>query len=756
MKQQKEITIGELNSLFEKYGNLGYQVETPYGYHDIEWCGITEKDADVYYCEVENGLYVEGADKHRLKKENGDFVTLEKIKKGEKIQTKNGISSVKEIKLQNFKDTLYDIQVANVQQYYSNGIVSHNTTLTVDSLLFLFFGKTTKTKTFDQIFNLYSDDDIVSVKGYLNVDGDDYVIERLLERKGKRIGGYAIFNHLNFYEILPNGEERSLKGEDRIKTEKKITEFIGDYEDFKTTIVTTNKNMLDLVESKPTERGRIFTKFIGVDILREKETIGKEFYNEWRVKSKISKYDIAELKEENEILENNILETENIKKGIIKRLEEESEKLKMLENEHNEKLSFKYNDIDQELLKLNQSNIIDGINFLKAEISNRSENLKVLKEEHKKSKSNVAYDPIKFKELNDEERSLLIRITKKEEEITRLEQLVIDLENGEFCPTCKRTYDDIDNTEEIEKHNKQIFLSKDELKLLNNNFNIIKKDIEKWNEIRQSWEKYEKEKLNIDRKELEIDQFENNLKKGEIQLKEYNSNKDKIEKNRELETMLFQLNMRIENVKNEKENILIDLTNNENEIKGFTNKINSNNNLINEMVKEEKIDSIFKLYIEIFGKNGISKLVLATMVPIINSYLKQILHETATFSLKLELNERNELDFYMIDEVPTPEEVIEVKKHLYSGSGYEQTVGALALRCVLSKVCALPKPNIMVFDEVFGMVAQENLALVGYFFEKIKEYFEHIFIISHNPYVKEWGNNYIEIEKRNNLSLIKQ
>jgi hypothetical protein len=32
---EKEITIGELHEIYQKYGNLGFKVETPYGYKDI-------------------------------------------------------------------------------------------------------------------------------------------------------------------------------------------------------------------------------------------------------------------------------------------------------------------------------------------------------------------------------------------------------------------------------------------------------------------------------------------------------------------------------------------------------------------------------------------------------------------------------------------------------------------------------------------------------------------------------------------------
>ncbi len=48
----------------------------------------------------------------------------------------------------------------------------------------------------------------------------------------------------------------------------------------------------------------------------------------------------------------------------------------------------------------------------------------------------------------------------------------------------------------------------------------------------------------------------------------------------------------------------------------------------------------------------------------------------------------------------------------------------------------------------------ENLEMVGEFFKKIKEYFEHIFVISHNPLIRNWSDNLIMIKKEENVSSI--
>jgi DNA repair exonuclease SbcCD ATPase subunit len=136
------------------------------------------------------------------------------------------------------------------------------------------------------------------------------------------------------------------------------------------------------------------------------------------------------------------------------------------------------------------------------------------------------------------------------------------------------------------------------------------------------------------------------------------------------------------------------------------------------------------------------------MIPLINQELHRLLSDSCYFFLELNINDKNELEFLMIDSETR------IVKPLNSGSGYERTISSLALRSVLTKVSSLPKPNIVVMDEVFGKIADENLEMVGEFFKKIKNYFEHIFVISHNPLIRNWSDNIIMIKKEDNVSSI--
>jgi DNA repair exonuclease SbcCD ATPase subunit len=141
---------------------------------------------------------------------------------------------------------------------------------------------------------------------------------------------------------------------------------------------------------------------------------------------------------------------------------------------------------------------------------------------------------------------------------------------------------------------------------------------------------------------------------------------------------------------------------------------------------------------------------MKTMMPLINSELQRLLEDSCHFRLEIRINDKNEVEFLMIDNNT------QIEKLMSSGSGYERTIASLALRAVLSKICSLPKPNIIVFDEVFGKISNENLDMVSEFFKKIKEYFEKIFVITHNPLVTNWSDNVVRIEKVDNISFVNQ
>jgi DNA repair exonuclease SbcCD ATPase subunit len=168
--------------------------------------------------------------------------------------------------------------------------------------------------------------------------------------------------------------------------------------------------------------------------------------------------------------------------------------------------------------------------------------------------------------------------------------------------------------------------------------------------------------------------------------------------------------------------------------------------LIEIIKKEEEVEKIYKIYIELVGKKGISKLVLRSVLPIINSEVQRLLSDIVDFEVEIFMNDKNDVQFLIVKD--------DVSNLLKSGSGLEKTTASLALRAVLGKMSSLPMPNFITFDEVLGKIAPVNLEKLKELFDKISNMYEIVFFITHNDLVKDWSNNLITVTKDNNISKI--
>ena len=144
------------------------------------------------------------------------------------------------------------------------------------------------------------------------------------------------------------------------------------------------------------------------------------------------------------------------------------------------------------------------------------------------------------------------------------------------------------------------------------------------------------------------------------------------------------------------------------------------------------------------GKKGISKLVLRSVLPIINSEVQRLLEEVCDFEVEIFIDDKNDVQFLINKD--------DISKQLKSASGFEKTAASLALRSVLGKLSTMPMPNFITFDEVLGKVAAENLEKLKTLFDKIKDMYEIVFLITHNDLVKDWGDKVITVNKVSNIS----
>lgn len=617
------------------------------------------------------------------------------------------------------------------------------TTATVDLLLYLFFNSTTKGKTALELFNTFRDNNEVSVKGYLVIDNVEYVIERKVVRKKSKTGEFSSKSFLDFYRY-ENGETINLEGEQRRDTENIIKEAIGTEEDFLSTILTTGHNLEELIDSKPTARGVILTRFLGLESLKNKELVCKEIYNEWSKKLVSNTYNIVSLETDNETSASSIVESEEQIKVQSENLLAIEKRLQDLSNERDKVLLSKNNDIDQELINTNPTLLKREI----GELQTKLDTAKVSGDEIIVKEPSTYYSEDDHEKKTKEITNLTISGAGVQSEITWNENVVHQLETGTICPTCKRPLEGVDHSKEINETKELISSLKETLSRNETIMDNLKKEELVFSALKKEYDNYERNKLRKEKLELEVEKYQLEIDKNQKRLDNYDNNKNKLEENQKIDGNLLILKTKMDTASADIRQTNISIERHRANIVTMNEKIKINLDLIKKIKSEEELISVFKVYLMIFGKNGISKVIMKNMIPLLNQELHRVLSDSANFQLELNINDKNELEFLMIDNETR------VVKPLGSGSGYEKTIASLAIRSVLTKVSSLPKPNIIVMDETFGKVADENLELVGEFFKKIKNYFEHILVISHNPLIRNWSDNLIMIKKDDNVSCV--
>ena len=624
------------------------------------------------------------------------------------------------------------------------------TALSVDLLLFLFFNETTRTKVAAQIFNKFRDTNTVRVKGRINIDGGDYIIERILTRsKKKSEEGYNVKTDLNFQKIMADGSIQNLEGEQRRETDDFIRKSIGGVDDFLLTIIATSDNLEELIHTLPTQKGKLLSKFIGLEVIEQKEEIVKELKSAWAKNLKSDQYNSGDLtKEINDL---------NVK---IKDLNDDNTfcnvKLDELKVELNETNSIKDTllsqkiVIDTEIIRLRPEDIDREIDAITEKGKKSKEKYDILKEEFDKL-TEVEYDGQTHKEWKQQLSDLNTAKSHRSIKKDTVQDLIKNLEEGEFCSLCKQPLKDVDHSDEI-KANKLVLeeLIKG-LKELEVEIEEAKNEIEKFDKIKEKVDEYDRKSIMVDKIELEIENLRLQLKEKKDLKKNYEDNIGNIEKNKDLDSKILGYNAKLERLNRERDGYISRTQRNKSDIERAEDIITKNKELIKTIKIEEEVKIIFEIYIRMVGKNGIVKLIMKNVIPLLNSELDRLLSDSANFRLAVDINAKQEVDFLLEKEDESGQKINYL---LTEGSGLEKTLGSLALRVVLSKISSLPKPNLLVLDEVFGKVANDNLENVCNLVSKISEYFDNLFVISHNPLIRDWGTNIITINKTNNISNI--
>lgn len=629
------------------------------------------------------------------------------------------------------------------------------TNFACDLIEFLLFGSvgSGKADVLKKIFNKHLPDETeVSVEGGIEIDGEHYVIKRTLTRpqRKKRTAKSVVSQKVEYYRVIDGTEialedSENLEAESNTQTNKIIKEAIGNKRDFNLVVSANSDNLKELVSMKDTERGKLLSRWIGLLPLEEKDIKAREKWNKEVSPSLISnKYNKEELKQcvetaEREIVNlNDLIKIAEIKKteceANIEKYNKERDELMQLRQFVDPSLST----LDSVTLTTRQQRLVEEGKTINTQITSIEDEIKGLGE--------IDYSDEDYQELSERKTQLIQTIANIKADITSLKQTNERLAKSEFCPTCGQKLIGIDNSELIQENTNKINKLIESGIAHNAELQNISNKLLEIEEMRKKH--LEKSKLEIKIASLKVTVANKRNEYTEVtnKIKDLNRCKEAIEHNNKIDTKAEILKANIYTEDGIKSRLIGEIQSYVREIQHQEKMKSEQLIIIEKLEKEETIIKAWKLYLAMVGKNGISKMVLRTTLPIINAELKRLLSDICDFDVEVEIDDRNDITFSIIAD--------DVKSDLSSGSGFEQTVAALALRAVLGNISTMSRPSFMLLDEVLGGVAKENYDNIKELYDRMLKDYSFIFQVTHLEDIADWHDTTVTVKKVNRVSTI--
>lgn len=631
---------------------------------------------------------------------------------------------------------------------------SGKSTFAYDLLHFLLFGKTNtnKAKNLGELFNNYLPETrTINVEGCINIDGEDFIIRRTLTRPAQGKKTKTVTNKVEYYKVSEDGSEEILPEDNKQEasttaTSKIIKEALGNESDFDLIISANAKDLDNIISLTETEKGRLLSRWIGLSLIEDKDIKAREKWNkEISVGRYSDMYNQTQL--ETDIEELTATLTHNV--AQIKAYNNQIDTLNKSIEEYQQSKELLLSSrqvIDNSLLKVDVATLQNTINML-VEDGKRKNSMVEILEKDLSEMGEIVFSEDEYKSMRSENERLISKMAETRATINNLKSTNKALESAEFCPTCGKKFDNVDNSAQISQNTERIKqLTSDGIAMKKRSDELISA-MATIEELRVKANKKTQIELKIAALKTEIANKRAEYKEKSQTLKEIEKNKEAIKKNSEIDAHINVVNANISSGETNKRNLLNTITSLEKENARHTETISLRKSYLVKIAEERKIEKYWKLYLQMIGKDGISKMVLRNTLPIINSELNRLLGDITDFRVEVVMNEKNDVDFLLIrDETVT---------RLSAASGLEKTQSALALRVVLGNMSKLSRPPFILLDEVLGTVASENYDDMRKLYNKITEYYSFILHITHINDIADWHDSIVTVQKVDNISRIK-
>ena len=614
----------------------------------------------------------------------------------------------------------------------------------------------------------------------LEINGMDYFIER--DAQYKRVNhknGKVSHNcpvKVRFYMIDEAGEEVDLSGAARFNsqygggTNEEIKKVLGTFDDFILTSLSLQTNGMNFLDKKQSERKKILSTFMDIDIFEQLESIAKSDSNEERIMFK--QFQKKDSYKELGTMNQRITELEKDEDELGTTDKSIGNKLTQLEKEKIELVRKLYK-ID-ETYNIEELNVIQGnLTIEKQKITNQLADDKEYKENlrpmymdyHKKlaeiDEEKIQEDYEEYKQLKKDVRDYGNALQLNESKTKSLNHHNADLmkfkydENCEFCISngeeqiheqdeIKNRIEELDSEHSnLTAHYKKSSYGLEKLgdaEERNREFKIFS------DELQQIQHDAVKIGGKISTQESRLNHIESELTTTESNIHRYYELEEKIENNKKLNEQISDLTNKISKLQMES----IDVDKQYKKVLSTLSVAKNHKQQIEDDIQklvdiEQKILD-YDLYLMALSKDGIPYELITRAIPSIEKEINYVLENmNAGFHIELEMKDK------MIDAFIC---YGEDKWNLELSSGMERFVSSLAIRIGLINVSTLPRPNFIIVDEGFGALDSDNIANMQGAFQYLRTQFDFTMIITHLDTIKDYMDTLIPINVNNGLSKV--
>lgn len=590
---------------------------------------------------------------------------------------------------------------------------------------------------------------------------------------------------VNYYKLncgdddfSKENELSSLKEEDRVKTQKRINEIIGSYENFVRITLTTADTLNTILTTDNAEFLDSILVDSGLDIFDQRMKEFKQYKKELIASDRV----ICNLETESHAI--SLLEQDSIKKTelidqnvtYLSKLDSDiklTESLKEIE-------SRKFNQIDPEIYKLDVSKLNSNITTYNQQIESYKKEQSLLTNEISKLKS--TYDVQRLIDLTNardnhkaEEFKLRteinnyrlaieqtislhnkhngeIEILKRDGKLKREE--ISNLNNSKTCPTCKREKNQdtiIPIQEKIKAIETEMYAIAAQIntKLEDNSFTIKIDDLKKSiadieesianksigfesiiveigtiNNDKREVEKRDKLISELESYPVKIENLNLKIAADQEKIKKFNELQDKINENKLFETTINKFNDQLTEMKYDRDSVIKQSNQNQADIDFNNRQIKAKKELIRKFNQQEKNDRVLDVYMDCIHRDGVPTQILRNyLLPKINNTLSNLL-QPVDFNVWLD-----ESDLRLKMSYTThPNAIIEC----IGGSGKERTFSSISLKIALNEINIKSKPSLFMLDEVMGKLKDESIDEFLDFIKVVKNKVKKLIIIEQN------------------------